>query len=85
MIDISSKFETLREARAEARVKMAESTVEAVRKGRVPKGNVLEIARAAAVMATKKTSELIPFCHPLPVDFVGIDYKMKKKLDSHKV
>jgi len=78
MIDISSKFETLREARAEARVKMAESTVEAVKKGRVPKGNVLEIARAAAVMAAKKTSELIPFCHPLPVDFVGIDYKMKK-------
>ncbi len=78
MIDISNKFETLREARAEARVKMAESTVEAVRKGRVPKGNVLEIARVAAVMATKKTSELIPFCHPLPVDFVGIDYKMKK-------
>jgi molybdenum cofactor biosynthesis protein MoaC len=78
VIDISGKFETLREARAEARVKMAESTVEAVRKGRVPKGNVLEIARVAAVMATKKTSELIPFCHPLPVDFVGIDYKMKK-------
>ena len=78
MIDISSKFETLREARAEARVKMAESTVEAVRKGRVPKGNVLEIARVAAVMAAKKTSELIPFCHPLPVDFVGIDYEMKK-------
>ncbi len=78
MIDISNKSETLREARAEARVKMAESTVEAVRKGRVPKGNVLEIARVAAVMATKKTSELIPFCHPLPVDFVGIDYEMKK-------
>ncbi|GAI47307.1 unnamed protein product, partial [marine sediment metagenome] len=57
MIDISSKFETLREARAEARVKMAGSTVEAVRKGQVPKGNVLEIARAAAVMAAKKTSE----------------------------
>lgn len=78
MIDISSKFETLREARAEARVKMAESTVETVRKGQVPKGNVLEIARAAAVMAAKKTSELIPFCHPLPIDFVGIDYKLKK-------
>jgi len=78
MIDISSKFETLREARAEARVKMAESTVEAVRKGRVPKGNVLEMARAAAIMASKKTAELIPFCHPLPVDFVGIDYEMKK-------
>jgi molybdenum cofactor biosynthesis protein MoaC len=78
VIDISSKFETLREARAEARIKMAESTVEAVNKGRVPKGNVLEMARAAAVMASKKTSELIPFCHPLPVDFVGIDYEMKK-------
>jgi molybdenum cofactor biosynthesis enzyme len=54
VIDISSKFETLREAKAEARVKMAESTMEAVRKGRVPKGNVLEMARAAAIMAFRK-------------------------------
>ncbi len=78
MIDTSDKFETLREARAEARVKMADSTVEAVKKGQVPKGNVLEIARAAAVMAAKKTSELIPYCHPLPVDFVDIDYEIGK-------
>lgn len=78
MIDTSSKFETLRIAKAEARVKMAESTLEVVKKGTVPKGNVLEIARVAAVMAAKKTSELIPLCHPLPVDFVGIDYEMGK-------
>jgi cyclic pyranopterin phosphate synthase len=78
MIDTSNKFETLRKARAEARMKMAENTLEAVNQGTVPKGNVLEIARAAAVMAAKKTSELIPFCHPLPVDFVGIEYEMKR-------
>ncbi len=78
MIDISDKYETLRQARAEARVKMAGSTLEAVKKGQVPKGNVLEIARAAAVLASKKTAELIPFCHPLPVDFVGIDFDIKK-------
>lgn len=78
MIDTSNKFETLRQARAEAHVKMAESTLEAVKKGKVPKGNVLEIARAAGVMAAKKTAELIPFCHPLPVDYVSIDYEIKK-------
>lgn len=74
MIDTSRKSETLREASAEARVKMAKNTVKAVKENRVPKGNVLEIARAAAVFAAKKTSELIPFCHPLPIDFIGIDY-----------
>jgi molybdenum cofactor biosynthesis protein MoaC len=78
MIDTSDKLETLRTAKAEARVKMAESTVQAVKAGTVPKGNVLEIARAAGVMAAKKTSELIPFCHPIPVDYVGIDYEIGK-------
>lgn len=78
MIDTSCKSETLREATAEARIRMAENTVMAVKEDRVPKGNVLEIARAAAVLAAKKTSELIPFCHPLPIDFVGIDYTIQK-------
>ncbi len=78
MIDTSRKFETLREASAEARVKMCENTIKAVKEDRVPKGNVLEIARAAAVLASKKTSELIPFCHPLPIDFVDIDYTIQK-------
>lgn len=78
MRDTSHKFETLREARAEARVRMAEATMEAIRKGKVPKGDVLAMARAAGVMASKKTAELIPLCHPLPVDFVTIDYEMRK-------
>ncbi|MFQ6108346.1 MAG: cyclic pyranopterin monophosphate synthase MoaC, partial [Candidatus Aminicenantales bacterium] len=78
MRDTSHKFETLRVAKAEARVRMAESTVEAIRKGKVPKGDVLAMARAAAVMASKKTAELIPLCHPLPVDFVNVDYEMRK-------
>ncbi len=77
MIDTSSKYETLRYARAEARIRMAESTAEAVKRGEVPKGNVLDIARAAAILAAKKTAELIPFCHPLPLDFVGIEYEIK--------
>jgi len=78
MRDTSQKFETLREAKAEARVRMAETTMEAVKRGKVPKGDVLAMARAAGVMASKKTAELIPFCHPLPLDFVNIDYEMKK-------
>jgi molybdenum cofactor biosynthesis protein MoaC len=78
MIDISDKIKTLRMARAEARVSMAERTVEAVRKGNVPKGNVLEIARGASVMAAKKTATLIPFCHPIPVDYVNVDYVLEK-------
>lgn len=78
MIDISDKYETLRSAKAKAVVKATASTIEAVKEGNVPKGNVLEIARAAGVMAAKRTSEIIPFCHPLPVDFVGIKYELEK-------
>jgi len=69
MIDTSSKFETLREARAEARVKMAESTLEAVKKETVHKGNVLEIARAAVVMAWKRTVGLISHYFKGGLDF----------------
>ena len=78
MIDVSDKIKTLRVARAEARVRMTEKTVKAVKKGIVPKGNVLEIARAASVMAAKKTAALIPFCHPLPIDYVNVDYILEK-------
>ena len=61
MIDTSRKSETLREARAEARIKMAKNTVLAVKEDRVPKGNVLEVARAAAFLAAKKNSRIAPF------------------------
>lgn len=78
MIDTSRKSETFRQAKAEARVRMAEKTLDFLKRGKIPKGNVLEMARAAAVMAAKKTSEIIPFCHPLPLDFIGIEYEITK-------
>lgn len=78
MRDTCHKFEILRVAKAEDRLRMAESTVEAIGKGKVPKGDVLTMLKAAAVMASKKTAELIPRCHPLPVDFVNVNYEMRK-------
>lgn len=77
MVDITFKTFTLRKAIAAATIKTsAISTVEAVQNGTVPKGNVLEFARASALLAIKKTSDVIPDCHPLPVEFATINYEM---------
>ncbi|WP_394665873.1 bifunctional molybdenum cofactor biosynthesis protein MoaC/MoaB [uncultured Chryseobacterium sp.] len=77
MVDITFKTFTLRKAIAAATIKTsAISTVEAVKNGTVPKGNVLEFARASALLAIKKTSDVIPDCHPLPVEFASINYEM---------
>jgi len=77
MVDITFKTFTLRKAIAAATIKTsAISTVEAVQNGTVPKGNVLEFARASALLAIKKTSDVIPDCHPLPVEFAAINYEM---------
>lgn len=75
MIDISEKIETLRTAVAESRVIAKKETIERAVKGDTPKGEVLSVARAAAVLAAKKTSELIPYCHPLPLDSVHISFE----------
>lgn len=75
MIDITQKNTTLREATAEAIVRVSDpQTIAAVREGRVPKGNVLEAARVAGLLGVKRTAELIPDCHPLPVEHAKIDY-----------
>lgn len=77
MVDITFKTFTLRKAIAAATIKTSDiSTVEAVQNGTVPKGNVLEFARASALLAIKKTSDVIPDCHPLPVEFAAINYEM---------
>ncbi|WDF45545.1 bifunctional molybdenum cofactor biosynthesis protein MoaC/MoaB [Chryseobacterium sp. KACC 21268] len=77
MVDITFKTFTLRKAIAAATIKTSNiSTVEAVKNGTVPKGNVLEFARASALLAIKKTSDVIPDCHPLPVEFASINYEM---------
>ncbi len=77
MVDITFKTFTLRKAIASATIKTSDiSTIEAVRDGKVPKGNVLEFARASALLAIKKTSDVIPDCHPLPVEYAAINYEM---------
>lgn len=76
MLDISHKTETLRIATARARVRMAPETMTRVRDGSVPKGDPLPIAKVAAVQAAKATPRLIPYCHPVPLDFVGVEYEL---------
>lgn len=73
MVDVSAKAETKREATAEGRILIAADALEAIRAGAVKKGDVLAVARVAGIMAAKKTAELIPLCHPLPITGVTLD------------
>ena len=72
MIDITAKYDTLRTAIAEAFVTASPRALTAVRARRVPKGDVLEVARVAGIMAAKRTHDAIPFCHPLPVECAAV-------------
>lgn len=74
MVDVSEKEVTDREAHAEAVVHLEKKTLEQILGGAMPKGNVLEAARLAGIMAAKKTSDLIPLCHPLALTSVDIDF-----------
>lgn len=77
MVDITYKTFTLRKAIASATIKTSgKATIDALRNGTVPKGNVLEFARASALLAIKKTSDVIPDCHPLPVEYAAINYEL---------
>lgn len=73
MVDISAKTATAREATATGRIAMSAEAAEAIRAGAVVKGDVLAVARVAGIMAAKKTSDLIPLCHPLPLSGVTVD------------
>lgn len=73
MVDVADKAATVREATAECVVRMSAETVRAVRDG-TPKGDALQVARVAGIMAAKRTSELIPLCHPLPITSVTVDF-----------
>jgi cyclic pyranopterin phosphate synthase len=75
MVDVSEKPITSRLARASGRVSMATQTLELLRSKEVAKGDVLEVARLAGIMAAKKTGDLIPLCHPLGLDAVSIDFR----------
>jgi cyclic pyranopterin monophosphate synthase len=74
MVDTSDKPETLREARASGLVRMAAATLALIRDKKLAKGDVLEVARLAGIMAAKRTGELIPLCHPLPITSATVDF-----------
>lgn len=73
MVDVSDKAETVRKAVASGRLRMSNATLNAIR-ARKGKGDAVAVARVAGIMAAKRTSDLIPLCHPLPVSSVSIDF-----------
>ena len=73
MVDVSPKDETARTATARGRIVMAPETLALIREGRAGKGDVLGVARLAGIMAAKRTSDLIPLCHPLMISKVSVD------------
>jgi cyclic pyranopterin phosphate synthase len=79
MADITDKAETKRTAIAQAKVFMKKDTLSRLIKGNIPKGDVLACANVAGITAAKKTSELLPLCHPLEITDVKIDFKVDEK------
>ena len=76
MVDITSKKEVFREAVAEGCIKLRKETIEKIVKGEVEKGDVLSISKIAAILGVKKTTELLPLTHPIPITHVDVDYKI---------
>lgn len=85
MVDVSGKEPTLRVAVAQGVVSMSQETFEKILDQSVKKGNVLETARIAGIMAAKKTSELIPMCHPLNITHITIDFFPDKSKNSIRI
>jgi cyclic pyranopterin phosphate synthase len=77
MVDVSGKAVTEREAVARGTVRMQPQTLRLIRSGKIAKGEVLAVARVAGIQAAKRTAELIPLCHPLPVEVAGIDFVVR--------
>lgn len=82
MVDVSDKAEILREAAAKGTIKLKPETVNLIIEGKIAKGDPLYTARIAGILAAKKTSELVPLCHPLPLTNVEVETKI---LDSNTV
>lgn len=76
MVDVSAKATTVREAVAAGEVWMKPETLALIESGGLPKGDVLAVARVAGIMAAKRTPELIPLCHPLPITGVTVEFKV---------
>jgi cyclic pyranopterin phosphate synthase len=76
MVDVSAKAETHRVARASGEIRMQPATLALIASGQAKKGDVIGVARIAAIQATKRTADLIPLCHPLPITRVAVDFEI---------
>jgi cyclic pyranopterin phosphate synthase len=85
MVDVGAKSETARTARAEGSIRMSAQALDAVASNAVAKGDVIAVARVAGIMAAKKTAELIPLCHPLPLTDAGVDIEIDRALPGLRV
>lgn len=85
MVDVSGKAVTARVAVAEGYVRMARETFDLIAEGRAQKGDVLGVARLAGIMGAKKTPDLIPLCHPLPVTKVAVDLALDPDLPGVRI
>jgi cyclic pyranopterin monophosphate synthase len=85
MVDISEKHEIPRLARAAGEIILSLETIEKIRTGSVEKGNVLATARVAAVLAIKKTPEIIPMCHQIPITSIDVDFEIGEETISAEV
>ena len=85
MVDVSEKVSTVRQAVAVARVRMLPETLAAIESGNAPKGDVLATARLAGIMAAKQTANLIPLCHPLPLQKVEVQITALPQLPGYEI
>lgn len=79
MVDISEKEDVLRIAVAEGFIKLKKETIEAIAKNKVAKGNVIATANIAGVLAVKRTPEIIPMCHPIPLTSISFDFNIEER------
>jgi cyclic pyranopterin phosphate synthase len=79
MVDVGDKAVTRREAIARCEIRMKPATLALIQKGKIAKGEVLAVARVAGIMAAKRTSEIVPMCHPLAIEVAAIELRAKKR------
>src|SRR2546421_2435523 len=79
MFDVGNKPETLRSAVAQAIVKVEPATITLIKEGKSPKGNIYDSARLSATMAAKRTWDLLPYCHPIPIDSIKVDVSLNEQ------
>ena len=85
MVDVSAKPSTMRLARARGSITMSLSTLDVIRANGLKKGDVLGVARIAGIMAAKRTADMIPLCHPIPLTDIGVDFTLDELLPGVRV